>query len=186
MTAMTTITAISTLAKTDSAQKTKIKSLFHRATAVASLCLIACGMLASLPSTVQAHDRYVPVYQERGYTRYAPIVSEYQYIYYPHQQVYFSPLRRQWFWSNGGAWQSAAYLPSYISIDTRLGGVPITLRSERPYFDHVYVERIYGRPWRASHAYHDYYGSRREEWREERREDRRDDWREHRYGEYRR
>jgi len=184
---MTAITTMTTMTKTHSAQGAKLKSLFHHSAAVVGLCLIASGILASLPSAAQAHDRYVPVYQGRGY---APAVSAYQYIYYPHQQVYFSPLRRQWFWSNAGAWQSAAYLPSYISIDTRLGGVPISLRSERPYFDHVYVERNYGRPWRESHTYRTYYGGRHGAWRadrhEERREERRDDWREHRYGEYRR
>lgn len=168
---------MTTLTNICHAQST-LASIVQRTRTIAALCILTCGVLASLPTTTFAHDRYAPVYQG---SRYAPVVNEYAYIYYPHQQVYFSPLRRQWFWLTAGNWQSAAYLPPSIRVDARWG-VPITLRSERPYYDHVYVERTYGRPWRNSHAYDHWRHDRREEWREERR----DDWRAHRHDEYRR
>lgn len=138
-----------------------------------------------------AHDRYqdwtpAPVYQQE--------IRAYDYVYYPEQQVYFSPSNSNWFWSNGNGWQVNTRLPGHINVDLRFGGIPISLSTERPYFEHAFVERSYGRPWRDSYASRSYYEApRRNDWRYdqqherryerryERRFDRkhdRDDWRE--------
>jgi len=101
-----------------------------------------------------AHDRYSPV---QVYSRPAP-VQFYDYVYYPSHQVYFSPRARTWYWSEGRHWRSGVRLPFGININ--LGGVPIQLRSALPYYDHIYVEQRYGRPWRSAH--HDYYRDRRD------------------------
>jgi hypothetical protein len=92
-----------------------------------------------VPSFAHDHDRY----QDRR-------VRAHNYIYYPSQQVYFSPTTNNWFWIGGNAWQVSARLPRHINLDLRYGGVPISLNTERPYFEHALIERTYGRPWRES------------------------------------
>jgi hypothetical protein len=99
-----------------------------------------------------AHDRYSPV---QVYSRPAP-VQFYDFVYYPSHQVYFSPRARTWYWSEGAHWRSGGRLP--FGIDLNLGSIPIQLRSALPYYDHVYVEQRYGRPWRMTH--HDRYDYR--------------------------
>lgn len=99
-----------------------------------------------------AHERY-PAGQV--YVRPAPARS-YDYVYYPSHQVYFAPRARTWYWTDGGHWRSGLHLPFGININ--LGGVPIQLQSALPYYDHVYVEQRYGRPWRSTH--HNRYGHR--------------------------
>lgn len=162
--------------------RAKLSQLFRAIKRVGVLCCASAALTVGLASNAQAHDRYGYDVQIRGI---APAAS-YAYIYYPEQQVYFSPLSREWFWWSAGNWQSAAYLPRYLSVNTRWGGVPITLRSARPYYDHVFVERAYGRPWRESHGYAGEFNRHRHEWNEERREERREEWHERRYDGYRR
>lgn len=109
-----------------------------------------------LPSFAHDHYRYqqqewhaAPVYQQEA--------RAYDYIYYPSQQVYFSPSNNNWFWVGGNGWQVSTRLPNHINLDLRFGGVPISLHSERPYFEHAFVERSYGRPWRESFEARSYY-----------------------------
>ncbi|MDO8653323.1 MAG: hypothetical protein Q7R66_14150 [Undibacterium sp.] len=149
-------------------------------------------MCAGFSTLATAHDRGWdrdhgwqprPVYQRE-------VIRPHNYIYYPAQQVYFSPANNNWFWASGNGWQAGARLPAYLNVDLRLGGVPVALRSERPYIEHAYVETSYGRPWRESHEWrryqddrHDYrrnfegerehgwghgYGHDRRQWRDER------------------
>ena len=150
---------------------------------ILSLLIICSGFCQ--PSF--AHDRYqewraVPVYQEQ--------IRTYDYVYYPEQQTYFSPSTNNWFWLSGNGWQISTRLPERYNIDVRFGGIPVSLHSERPYFEHAFVERNYGRPWRDSYVNRSYYAAPRyNQWRyEQPREQRyeRDDRRrgEHNNGHY--
>ncbi|SNT16355.1 hypothetical protein SAMN06265795_115128 [Noviherbaspirillum humi] len=82
---------------------------------------------------------------------------QYNYVYYPAQQVYYAPDTRSWFWLNGGSWQVGVNLPvqfqGYVT-----SGVPVVLQTERPYTQHVYVEQNYGRPWREQHGHGNGHG----------------------------
>lgn len=117
----------------------------------------------SLPSF--AHDRYqewrsTPVYREQ--------IRTYDYVYYPEQQTYFSPSTNNWFWLSGNGWQISTRLPERYNIDLRFGGIPVSLHSERPYFEHAFVERNYGRPWRDSYVTRSYVAAPRyNQWRYE-------------------
>ena len=152
--------------------KKRIKGLI-----LASIVICSGVSLSSV-----AQDRYqqqewrpAPVYQQE-------INRNYNYVYYPQQQVYFSPSNNNWFWASGRGWQAGTRLPSYLNVDLRFGGIPVSLRSDRPYAEHVYVERSYGRPWRDSHESRHYYDARRYgNWRDNWRDERRDDWRDDRH-----
>lgn len=115
-------------------------------TILLSLAFMAAG---SATLNANAHDRYPPA---QLYSRPAP-VQFYDYVYYPSHQVYFSPRARTWYWSEGAQWRSGVRLPFGININ--IGGLPVQLRSALPYYDHVYVEQRYGRPWRAAHYRYD-------------------------------
>lgn len=122
-----------------------------------------------------AHDRY-HVQEWRAAPVYRQEIRAYDYIYYPSEQVYFSPSNNNWFWAGGNGWQVSTRLPRHINLDLRFGGVPISLHSERPYFEHAFVERSYGRAWResvesrpynAAYRHNDWrHGSRHEQWHE--------------------
>ena len=125
---------------------------------ILSALVIASGFC--LPSF--AHDRYRYQVQEwRAAPVYPQEIRTYDYIYYPSQQVYFSPSSNNWFWAGGNGWQISTRLPNYLNLDLRAGGVPISLHSERPYFEHDFVERSYGRPWRESYESRSYNDSPR-------------------------
>ncbi|MBI1770936.1 MAG: hypothetical protein HYR68_00950 [Burkholderiales bacterium] len=125
--------------------------------------LSALLICAASANTVFAHDVYVRDHRWHPAPPVHQVVRSYNYVYYPFQQVYYGPAQRNWYWANGGAWQSGNRLPYGVNVDMRIGGVPIVLSSPRPYVEHVYVEQNYGRPWRDRHSWH-------REWREERHE----------------
>ncbi|MFZ6816545.1 hypothetical protein ACO0K3_18905 [Undibacterium sp. Rencai35W] len=151
-----------------------------------SIKFLAIGTLllsAGISGTAAAHD------WDRGDWRPQPyytreVIRNYNYVYYPAQQVYYAPDSGYWYWANGASWQFGNRLPGYFNIDLQFGGVPVVLRSERPYVEHVYVEQVYGRPWRDRYYPRGYYEQR--DYREhhenrEHREFRDDRWnREHR------
>ncbi|MFZ6798230.1 hypothetical protein [Undibacterium sp. Di24W] len=120
------------------------------------LIAMALVEVSAVTLNANAHDRYSPV---QVYSRPAP-VQFYDFVYYPSHQVYFSPRARTWYWSEGALWRSGGRLP--FGIDLKLGGIPIQLRSALPYYDHVYVEQRYGRPWRTTHYDHHDYLERRD------------------------
>lgn len=125
----------------------------------------AYGSLASAHDHGRNWDRdWTPQPYQREYQREYPreTVRNYNYTYYPAQQVYFSPSNNNWFWASSGGWQMGARLPAYLNVDLRFGGVPVALRSDRPYVQHDYVESSYGRPWRESHEYRRDYGRHHE------------------------
>ncbi|HYD59958.1 MAG TPA: hypothetical protein VEC35_06370 [Noviherbaspirillum sp.] len=86
----------------------------------------------------------------------------YRYVYYPAQQVYFSPEQNIWFWMSGGNWQFGVNLPAHYRV-VSTSGVAVTLASERPYRQHMYVEEQYGRPWREKHGHHGHKEDRHKE-----------------------
>lgn len=101
---------------------------------------IALPAYADPPPWAPAHGkraRQEQQYQER----------EYRYVYYPAQQVYYSPEQQLWFWLNGGQWQLGVSLPAQYRIQTTTG-ISVMLDVPRPYVQHTYVEAQYGRPWR--------------------------------------
>lgn len=130
-------------------------------------CLLSATVLyAAGTGIAAAHDF------DRGWRNYPPphhVVRNYNYVYYPSHQVYYSPDHRAWYWTNGRGWETGSRLPYFVNVGTRLGGVPIVLRSATPYVEHVYVEQTYGRPWRDRHGWHQERRYERE-WREERRD----------------
>lgn len=75
---------------------------------------------------------------------------EYRYVYYPLQRVYYATEQQIWFWMNGSNWNFGVHLPAQFRPDSS-PGLPVMLRSHRPYIQHRYVEERYGRPWREQH-----------------------------------
>lgn len=94
--------------------------------------------LSSLSLYAHADNRF---YQKpsRFHDRY----QTYSYVYYPHQQAYYAPDTRLWYWSSGNHWHSAYYAPRSLDIDLRIGGIPISLQSALPYHEHAFVVRNY-------------------------------------------
>lgn len=116
-----------------------------------NLLLICTLALGGVAANAGAHDmdrneggQFRPVYRQE-------VIRNYNYVYYPEQQVYYSPEYRTWYWASGNGWAFGANLPYVFNVDLRFGGIPIVLRSPRPYVEHVYVEQTYGRPWRDHH-----------------------------------
>lgn len=113
----------------------------------ALLVFVAAGIAAPLPALADPPP-WAPAH---GYR--AKQERSYRYVYYPAQQVYFSPEQNIWFWMSGGNWQFGVHLPArFQTVST--SGISVTLASERPYREHVYVEEQYGRPWREKHGHH--------------------------------
>lgn len=131
--------------------RTKPSVSAHRlllAAALAGAAATALPGYASPPPWAPAHGQR------------AKQAREYRYMYYPAQQVYFAPASNMWFWMNGGNWQFGVNLPAWYRGYAVSGGVPVMLHSSRPYVEHGYVERHYGRPWREKHRKHDPRGYR--------------------------
>lgn len=105
-------------------------------------------MSISVNKNVDAQNSYArdPI----PYQSQAPIRA-YDFVYYPSHQVYFSPRTRLWFWNVGGSWRSDYAPPYRFNLDFRLAGIPISLRSRVPYYEHVFVDQYYGRPWKFNH-----------------------------------
>ena len=131
--------------------------------------LSALLICAASANTVFAHDVHVRDHRWHPAAPARQVVRSYNYVYYPSHQVYYAPAQGNWYWANGGSWQSGSRLPYGVNLNVNVGGVPVVLSSPRPYVEHVYVEQNYGRPWRDRHGWqHDRHHGR--EWREERRE----------------
>jgi hypothetical protein len=109
---------------------------------VLGLCAAASTVWADPPPWAPAHG-------ERA-------KHQYRYVYYPQQEIYYSPESRLWFWASGNRWQFGVNLPvQYEQVIIGAGGVGIVLRSDRPYTEHVYVVQQYGgRP--HGHRHHDH------------------------------
>ncbi|MBC3872002.1 hypothetical protein [Undibacterium flavidum] len=103
--------------------------------------LLGILLFASSAISLQAaaHDRYDyrPSYPSGN-------VRTYEHIYYPEYRSYYSPHSRTWFWLDGTRWYSGVRLP--FGIDMRIGGIPISLNSAIPYYQHQYVETRYAQP----------------------------------------
>lgn len=111
------------------------------ASAVAAITLsIALPAHADPPSWAPAHGKRAK--QEQHYPE-----REYRYVYYPMQQVYYSPEQQLWYWMHGGAWQFGVALPAQYNIHASTG-IAVTLDAARPYAMHAQVDEQYGRPWR--------------------------------------
>ncbi len=123
--------------------------------------------LALLGAAVVAPTHAEPPPWAPAHGQRAKQVREYRYVYYPAQQVYFAPASNMWFWMNGGNWQFGVNLPARYRGYAASGGVPVLLHSSRPYVEHVYVERNYGRPWREKRRKH----KERDDWRHDRHHD---------------
>lgn len=108
----------------------------------------AAALLVCISGASPAQADPPPWAPAHGYR--AKQAHEYQYVYYPAQQVYYAPASQTWFWLNGGNWQVGVNLPGRIQLHAS-SGVPVVLHSDRPYVEHVYVEQYYGRPWREEH-----------------------------------
>lgn len=66
----------------------------------------------------------------------------YHYHYYPAYEVYYNPVRRQYFWLDGGAWKVGVKLPSWIQIGSA-SPVLVDIDDERPYVQHLMVKAKY-------------------------------------------
>lgn len=107
--------------------------------------LIAASLMGMFPAAPAFAD---PPPWAPAHGRRAKDAQQYNYVYYPAQQVYYSPQEQMWFWMNGSNWSFGVNLPAQIRVSA---GVPIVLGSSRPYVEHRYVEEQYGRPWREKH-----------------------------------
>ncbi|QDZ26718.1 hypothetical protein [Noviherbaspirillum sp. UKPF54] len=109
--------------------------------------------LADPPPWAPAHGRRAKEMQPEV-VEVRPVVRQYNYIYYPAYQVYYAPDSQMWFWMSGGNWQFGMNLPvQYSRYSYAGGGVTVMLNSDRPFVEHAYVERTYGRPWREKHGH---------------------------------
>lgn len=111
----------------------KTKSTLHRFLGV---LLIATSAM-SLQALAHDRDDFRPGHRMGHYRTY-------EHIYYPAYRSYYSPHSRTWFWLNGSRWYSGVRLP--FSINMRVGGIPISLNSAIPYYQHQYVETHYAQP----------------------------------------
>ena len=134
--------------------------------------IVASVLTAGIWQIAEAHDHGWGRWHHDRYE--AEPVRNYNYIYYPSRQVYFSPQSQTWYWTDGRRWEANNRLPYFINIDARFGGIPVVLSSPQPYVYHQYVEQNYGRPWREREAWR---SDRHEEheWRERRRHHHRED-----------
>lgn len=110
------------------------------------LTAVAIGLCIGLPAQAEPPP-WAPAHGKRAKQMQEP---EYRYVYYPAQQVYYSPEQQIWFWMNGGNWQFGVNLPLQYRVQTATG-ISVTLDASRPYVQHAYVEEQYGRPWREQH-----------------------------------
>ncbi|MFA9274140.1 MAG: hypothetical protein ACEQSE_04630 [Candidatus Aquirickettsiella gammari] len=103
--------------------------------------LLSLLVLASSAISLQAtaHDRY-------DYRSTSPRSNfrTYEHIYYPEYRSYYSPHSRTWFWLEGSRWHSGLRLP--FGINMRIGGIPVSLNSAIPYYQHNFVETRYAQP----------------------------------------
>jgi len=117
---------------------------------VARHLLLAVGLAAGIGAALPAYadpPHWAPAHGHR-----AKHAREYRYVYYPAQQVYYAPANNMWFWMSGGNWRFGVNLPAQYRGYSSYAGVPVVLHSSRPYVEHVYVEKHYGRPWREKHG----------------------------------
>jgi hypothetical protein len=110
----------------------------------AALLLTAAFGIGASPAQADPPP-WAPAHGKRAKEAHA-----YRYVYYPAQQVYYSPQEQVWFWMNGGNWQVGVNLPTSYRVQSG-AGVSISLASRQPYVEHVHVEEQYGRPWREKH-----------------------------------
>lgn len=115
-----------------------------RTHSVTLFAALAASLVAAIP--VQADPPpWAPAHGRRMQQEHV-----YGYVYYPAQQVYYSPEQHLWFWMSGGNWQFGISLPAHYHVHAP-EGIWLMLGSPRPYVEHVYVEEHYGRPWREKH-----------------------------------
>lgn len=74
----------------------------------------------------------------------------YQFVYHPHQQVYFEPYTRTYFWHEDGQWFEGARLPSHITVNPE-GSRVVFVKTPVPHAHHQMVVATAG--GRASEAY---------------------------------
>ena len=111
----------------------------HSLILMAAALGISAPALADPPSWAPAQGRRAK--QDR----------EYRHVYYPTQQVYFSPEKQVWFWMSGDTWQVGINLPGQFRVSIA-DGLQLSLGAERPYVQHAHVEQEYGKPWRERHG----------------------------------
>lgn len=71
--------------------------------------------------------------------------AKHRYTYYRDHQIYHSPESGLWFWMDrDGDWRFGVHLPILLQQYT-VGGIVIELDSDRPYREHDYVVRHYGK-----------------------------------------
>jgi hypothetical protein len=96
---------------------------------------VAIGL--SLPVSVKADPP--PWAPAHGYRHKHKKVA-YKYMYYPSSQVYYSPVRRGYYYPYNGGWQYNTVLPPTISLGK---AVNITLGGATPYVYHPTVIQQY-------------------------------------------
>lgn len=111
-------------------------------------CLLAAAIAMGICASAQADPpAWAPAHGKRAKQEYHAVERGHRYVYYPEQQVYYSPEQQLWFWMNGGNWQFDVSLPAQYRLQATTG-ISVTLDATRPYIQHAYVEERYGRPWR--------------------------------------
>lgn len=76
----------------------------------------------------------------------------YRYVYYPHEEVYYSAVRHKYYWNIGGHWHFGPRLPVSIVIGSS-PSVYVDLYGAQPYLYHRTVIHKYPRHYRG-HSYH--------------------------------
>jgi hypothetical protein len=96
------------------------------ATAGLGGCYSVDGHVTWQPSGVPHHDH---PYQQWW---------NYQFVYFPQQQVYFEPYTEEYFWFRNGQWERGTELPADISVDPTQGRI-VKLQHQDPYLQHETV-----------------------------------------------
>lgn len=114
----------------------------QKALKILALSLALFAGFAAAPAF--AHPpHWAPAHGDRGHNHY---------IYYPHSEVYYSPVRHVWYYRDDEDWRVSYRLPS-IYLGDLADGVSIYLDADRPYVDHDVVRERY--PYEGRRHHHD-------------------------------
>lgn len=93
--------------------------------------LVGLGGCHSLQSDVSWHENGQPRHSHSQQSWWS-----YKYVYYPHEQVYFEPYSRTYFWFNEDRWEEGDQLPDHITVHADDANI-VRLQEPKPYLQHV-------------------------------------------------
>ncbi len=100
--------------------------------------IFTTGMFVNIPTVQADPPPWAPAHGHRAKKHKEK--HAYRYYYYPEQQVYYSEVKRGYYYIDRGAWLFSPTIPTRI----RLGRyVNVDLETPIPYTQHTYIEKTY-------------------------------------------